>query len=153
MFAAATLALLVGCATGAPEADGGEAADPLVSGPVDVDVPDECRETYPLAVVPADIADVELQPGDWPEPPEGSTLCATSGSIDGASETASYATTQPFEEVAAFYEAALSGYETYRSDGAESGTGYATLDGAGSEVDFQVRESDGGFLVVFARAG
>lgn len=115
------------------------------------DVPQECGESFPLAVVPADIADVELQPADWPAPPPGAVLCLTTGSFDDSTESASYATEAAFADVLAHYESGLAGYELSHTDGAENGTGYDALDGWNADTTFQIRERDGGFVIVFAR--
>jgi len=112
-------------------------------------VPEECAEAYPLAAAPADIAEITLMPTDWPAPPDDAILCLTSETLDGSTETASYATDAAIEEVLSYYETSLSSYEIYRADGAETGTGYAALDGVGGDVAFQVRETDGGFILVF----
>ncbi|MDR5698574.1 hypothetical protein [Agromyces aerolatus] len=112
-------------------------------------VPEECAAAFVGAVVPADLADVEARPADWPEPPAGSTLCVTGGG--GSVETASYAATAGIDEVLAHYESVLpASYERFRVSGEENGTGYESLDGQGAEVAFQIRESDGGFVIAFA---
>lgn len=158
-LAAIIVAVLTGCAAPgggdstpgdeapAAEAPGAEelpAVDPAAGA-----VPEECAEAFPLAYEPADIAMIESLPADWPAPPGGATLCMTSETMDGSSETASYATESPIDDVFAHYEAQLSGYDVFRSDGAENGTGYATLDGTNGDIAFQVREADGGFILVF----
>lgn len=160
-FAAAAtmvaLLTLTAC-TGAPEepapiTDAAMGEDSGQSGIGDSDpsqlVPEECADAYLFAAGPADIAEITLMPADWPASPAGAILCLTSETMDGSSETASYATEAPIEDVFAHYEGALTGYEVYRSDGAETGTGYATLDGVGADVAFQIRETDGGFVLVF----
>lgn len=130
---------------GAAVADEGDAGD---SDPSQL-VPEECSDAYVLAAAPADIAEIALMPADWPAPPDGAILCMTSETMDGSSETASYASHTGIEGVFDHYSAALSGYEIFRADGAETGTGYATLDGVGAGVAFQIRETDGGFVLVF----
>lgn len=112
-------------------------------------VPEECSD-YLFAVAPAELGEVELMPADWPAPPEGSVLCVTS--TGGSTETASYALDTPITEVLDYYESVLTADGMFRADGAENGTGYATLDGATAEVQFQVRESDGGFVLAFITA-
>ncbi|WP_164861749.1 hypothetical protein, partial [Microbacterium sp. CPCC 204701] len=112
-------------------------------------VPEECAQAFPLAYAPADIAMIESLPVDWPAPPAGAILCVTSETVGGSSETASYATETPIGDVLAHYEAQLPGYDLDRSDGAENGTGYATLDGTNGDIAFQVRETDGGFILAF----
>lgn len=159
---AAALAL-TGCAGGAGADQGAdpgaiEPADELVEDGAledalgdreDLGVPEECAAAFVGAVGPADLADVEARPADWPEPPSGSTLCVTGGG--GSVETASYASTAGIEEVLAHYESALpAAYERFRVSGEENGTGYESLDGQGAEVAFQIRESDGGFVIAFA---
>ncbi|WP_308797330.1 hypothetical protein [Agromyces silvae] len=151
---------LAGCTGGAGDVDpaGIEEAESYVEdGALDeaiedreaLGVPEECAAAYLGAVVPADIADVEAIPADWPEPPAGSTLCVTGGG--GSVETASYAATAGIDEVIAHYESALpASYERFRVSGEENGTGYESLDGQGADVAFQIRESDGGFVIAFA---
>lgn len=112
------------------------------------DAPTECLEAYIGAAGGADLDDVESMPDDWPQAPEGSTLCVTAEG--GSVETASYASTTPVEEILAYYEQQLAAaYEVYRVSGEENGTGYDSLDGSGEAVAFQVRESDGGFVIAF----
>ncbi|OUZ11703.1 hypothetical protein BHE97_04135 [Aeromicrobium sp. PE09-221] len=113
-----------------------------------VEVPAECREAYAYAAAGGSLDDIEALPDGWPAAPGGSTLCVTA---DGGSvETASYVTAAPIEEVLAYYERELAGdYEVVRVDGAENGTGYDSLDGSGEAIGFQIRESDGGFVIAF----
>lgn len=150
-FAAATLAALVGCAAAGDGADGLDAADDPVplSDDAYADVPEGCRENYPFAALPADIADVGLQPVDWPAPPADATLCLTTDTVGGSIESAAYATNAAIDDVLAHYESALAAYDVFRTSGADNGTGYETLDGTAGDVEFQIRESDGGFLLVF----
>jgi len=143
-----------------------ESTGPAVSGPGDEQeevsmplpderapgVPEECFEHYPWATGPADPAALTSQPDDWPDPPAGSTLCATSGG--GASEMASYVTPASTEEILDHYESALQGYQVSRISGEENGTGYDSLDGSNDRgLSFQVREADGGFILTFIDGG
>jgi hypothetical protein len=153
---------LTGCAGGADPGAGAGAIEPADGEHVDdgaadealedreaLGVPEECAAAFLGAVVPADLADVEAHPADWPEPPAGSTLCVTGGG--GSVETASYAATAGIDEVLAHYESALpASYERFRVSGEENGTGYESLDGQGGDVAFQIRETDGGFIIAFA---
>ncbi|WP_460772734.1 hypothetical protein [Microbacterium sp. GXF7504] len=148
------VAALTGCTaaaepTGAPSDAPVEAIEPAAGEDILDGVPEACRDAFPLAMPGVDAADLELMPADWPAPPSGAVLCTTMDSVGGGSESAGYAIDLPVEDVFAHYEASLSGYELFRSDGAENGTGYATLDGVGADVGFQVRETDGGFTLVF----
>lgn len=157
--AVAGLLLLAGCGGGERIDVEGELDTPglAVDVPAD-DVPDEfdeapeeCADAYPQAYLAADIADVEVMPVDWPEPPAGSTLCITSDTVGGGVEAASYANELVIDEILAHYESALSGsYELTRTGGDETGTGYDTLDGVRDDLSFQIREHDGGFVIVFA---
>lgn len=147
-----------GCAT-----DLGDAADGLSGGvPVggldaadadDVerlgDVPAECIDAFPYLLGPADFADMDA-PAGWPDAPDGTTLCMTSSGDIGA---AYFVSDLPFDEIAAHYEAALTGeYETSRASGEENGTGYASVDGFALDGSaFQVREDDSGLVVVLSR--
>ncbi len=140
--------------TGSPLDDGeGSPDDPATDPEPMGEVPEECLAGFPMAMPDADIADLELMPADWPAPPAGSTLCITMGTVGGSTESAGYAVDLPIEDVFAHYEAAVQGYETLRTDGMENGSGYATLDGIGSDVDFQIRERDGGFTLMFLSPG
>lgn len=116
--------------------------------PGPIDIPAECDGVGVGWYPGVDIANVESQPQDWPAPPAESTLCSTAGG--GNTETATYANAAPFDAIVAHYADALpAGYTGEQSTGEENGTGYATLDGAGSGVRFQVRETEGGFTLVF----
>lgn len=118
----------------------------------DAGVPEECLAVSIASFPGADLADVAALPADWPEPPAGSILCATSDG--GTTETAAYAASVAFDRVVAHYESSLpAAYETVRLSGEENGTGYASLDGVGPGVGFQIRENDGGFTLVFAAGG
>lgn len=119
-------------------------------GAGDEQIPAECV-TVAIGWHPGvDIADVEAMPGDWPEPPKGSTLCSTSGG--DSVETAAYASDLPIEDVFAHYESALpDGYGSAHVSGADTGTGYPSLDGSGPGIAFEIRQNDGGFTLVFAR--
>lgn len=158
-LAALAALALTGCAAAAPDDAVAEdvaaqdAIEPAEGEELVADVPEECREAFPTAGQPADLADVDLLPADWPAPPAGATLCLTMDTVGGTSESASYAADLAIDDVFAHYESALSGYDMFRADGAENGTGYATLDGVGADVDFQIRESNGGFVLLFVRSG
>jgi uncharacterized protein YceK len=154
-LAVASLWTLAGCTDAASVDDGTEG--PAVSDMVDdaedafADTPEECREAFPLAMGGADIADLALLPSDWPAPPDGAVLCGTAETIGGARETASYAIDAPIGDVLTHYETALTGYETFRESGDENGTGYDSLSGGDDVFGFQIRESDGGFVLAFGR--
>ena len=140
--------------TASPLDDGEGSPDGPTTDPEPMgEVPQECREGFPMAMPDADIADLELMPTDWPAPPAGSTLCTTMGTVGGSTESAGYAVDLPIEDIFAHYENAVQGYETVRTDGTENGTGYATLDGIGAEVDFQIRQREGGFDLLFVSPG
>lgn len=168
LVGAAAVLALTACAPEAPTTEDPVGQDPVAQDPVAQDPPaasdpsglvDEvCLEAYPLsALAPADIEALTLMPADWPAPPEDAVLCSTSESggegIDGEPYTiqnADYASSTAIDAVLAHYEGALGGHELVRSDGAESGTGYASLDGTLGDVAFQIRETDGGFTVLFS---
>lgn len=146
---------LAGCSTSVERPGDpvwGDVVDQLVDDEGTGDAPEECLEVSIYSVAGADIADVTSQPADWPAPPAGSVLCATSGSANA--ETASYASALTIDEVFDHYASSLpSGYDAVVLSGEENGTGYASLDGAGAGVAFQIRANDGGFTIVFASDG
>lgn len=109
-------------------------------------VPEKCAAR--LAVAPADLADVEMLPEGWPDPPVDATLCATSRTADGAHESMAYATDAAPEEVLAAYAEALSPYGAQRD---QDGLGREVVVGAVGEVHFQVRAEEETFTVVLAR--
>ena len=113
---------------------------------VDSGIPEACLDAYPAAFTAPDLADATLLPGDWPEPPTGATLCQTTGTADGAVETADYATDAPAAEVLDAYEAALSAYDVARED---QGLG-EQLSGTADGVLFEITTRDGAYSVTFA---
>src|SRR5689334_11837694 len=74
-------------------AEASSAADPeaaLAEVQEQTDVPEECREAFPVAVGRADAAAITLMPSDWPADAVAATLCQTSSSGSGI-QVASYA--------------------------------------------------------------
>lgn len=147
---AAGVLTLSGC-SGDTDASGG--ADKAASDTVDLQdvqedagVPEECREAFPVAIGEADLADLSLVPGDWPEAPADATLCQTSSTIEGNRETADYATEATGAEVLDAFQGALpAGYEVTRED---QGLG-DMLTGSAGEVFFEVNTRDGAYTVTF----
>jgi hypothetical protein len=112
----------------------------------DSGVPEECLEAFPVAIGEADLADLSLVPGDWPEGPVDATLCQTSSTIEGNLETADYATEATGAEVLDAFQAALpAGYEATREDKGQGDV----LTGSAGEVFFQVSTRDGAYTVTF----
>jgi hypothetical protein len=109
-------------------------------------VPEECIGAYPFAMEAPDPDEISLAPAGWPAPPEGATLCVTSETIGSETEVAEYATSATDEEVLAYYEAELGGFELAR----EAGVGREILTGYDDTVGFQIQPTDAGFKVVFA---
>ncbi|GAA5144037.1 hypothetical protein GCM10023340_10880 [Nocardioides marinquilinus] len=152
--AAALLLALTACGGDDGGADGtdggsGDAAADAAADLDDVrsgDVPEECVEAFPLAIEPADLADVSLRPSDFPEPPVDATLCSTSSTLDDSIMTADYVTGAGEAEVLDGYEAALADYEVLRDD--SSGIDTVTAD-LGEGVFVQVTPGDGTFSVAF----
>ena len=153
---AATTVLATGCGdddatprgdrAGAPNADRGDGADGPDEGAPQV--PEECRTAFPLAYAEPDLADVALLPGGFPDPPVPATLCLTSETVGGGTETASYATEASPEEVLAGYEEALASFGAARE---EDGIGRAIVTATAGDVAVQVTPQDGGFVLAFAR--
>lgn len=113
-------------------------------------VPQECTGPFPTAFGPASIDDVELLPDGWPEPPTGSTLCVTTETLEGAMESADYATTSSPEQVLEHYEGALpADISAVRADGDEG----AMLTGMVGHITFQVTPTDGAFSIVLVDGG
>lgn len=126
--------------------DADDAADPGDAGAGDV--PEACRTPFPQAFAPADLADVELLPAGFPEPPVEATLCITAETVGGAHETASYATPATAEEVLAGYESALASFGATRD---QDGIGRAIITANDGALVIQVTPQDGGFVLAFAR--
>ncbi|MEO9322697.1 hypothetical protein ABFT23_04350 [Nocardioides sp. C4-1] len=113
------------------------------------DVPTECAEAFPLALVPADLADVTLRPADFPAPPVESTLCQTSSTMDDSVAIADYATPASPEEVLDAYEQQLGAtYEVTRADDGAGETVAADLGG----VVVEVSTGEGRYSVAFGAA-
>ena len=111
-------------------------------------VPEACREPFPAAVGEADLADVELLPDGWPDPPVEATLCQTSATLDNQVEVVSYATDAAPAEVLDAYDAAFAGsFETTRED---QGLGEA-LSGTAGSVSFELLPSDGSYSITFGQ--
>lgn len=112
----------------------------------DSGAPEECVEVFPLALAEADLADLSLVPGDWPEAPVDATLCQTSATIEGNLETADYATRATGAEVLDAFQAALpAGYEVTREDRGQGDM----LAGSAGEVFFEVSTREGAYTVTF----
>ena len=136
-----------GSTTSASAAATDEALSDLGEIAEDAGVPEECHDAFPADVVPVDIADVELMPSDWPEPPVDATLCRTSATMDDTVSIAGYATTSSPAEVLDAYETALAGtWEVTREDG----TFGEVLTGTADDVWFQVETRDGAYDLTFS---
>ncbi|SEP00901.1 hypothetical protein [Trujillonella endophytica] len=153
LFAAALL--LTGCGSDDDDSTGASgggvgAVDDGGTG-TDTGAPEECAEAFPTAFGVADIADVELLPDDFPEPPADSTLCETGGTGNGGQEYANYASPLGEEELFAYYEENLpAGYAAERT---EDGLGEPILAGQSGELYWQIESEDGGFSLVLATDG
>ncbi|WP_418057550.1 hypothetical protein [Pimelobacter simplex] len=112
------------------------------------DVPEECKEPFPLAIGTPDLGDVTLLPDGFPDPPVEAVLCLTSETIGGQNETASYATEASEEEVLAGYESALASFDATRET---DGIGRSIVTATAGDVFVQVTPQDGGFVIAFAR--
>jgi hypothetical protein len=142
-------ALLVGCG-GDPSGDAtAPGTDDLQQVQRDSGVPEECLTAFPVAMSAPDLGEVTLLPADWPEAPEGATLCQTGATLDGGVETVDYVTDRAAADVLADYEAALSGYDVVRAD---EGLG-EQLSGTAGSVSFEITTRDGAYSVLFAEAG
>lgn len=150
----ATLALaavLTGCGEPPPDstassATAGSDAEDLADAADDAGVPEECQEAFPLALEPADPADVPF-PADWPETPVAATLCSTGATLDDSMQTADYATAATPAEVLDAYEAALApSYDLTRED---QGLG-EVLAGSNGSVSFQLQPRDGAFALLLS---
>lgn len=142
-------ALLVGCGGDPSGAAAAPAVDDLQQTQRDSGVPEECLTAFPVAMDAPDLGEVTLLPADWPQAPEGATLCQTSATLDGGVETVDYATDRAAADVLAAYEAALSGYDVVRAD---QGLG-EQLSGTVGSVSFEITTRDGAYSVLFAEAG
>lgn len=152
----ATLTLL---ATGGLAACGGDSGASDSTSPTRADndltdvqeetgVPPECRDAFPVAIGAADLADVELIPAGWPEPPVEATLCQTSSTLDDQIAIASYATEAAPAEVLDAYETALAG--TFETSREENGLG-EVLSGSSEGGGFEVAAADGSFTLTFSQ--
>ncbi|XBB65911.1 hypothetical protein ABFU82_17555 [Nocardioides sp. WV_118_6] len=122
---------------------GGDGGDDVLG-----DVPEECKEPFPLAIGTPDLGDVTLLPDGFPDPPVEAVLCLTSETIGGQNETASYATEASEEEVLAGYESALASFAATRET---DGIGRSIVTATAGDVFVQVTPQDGGFVIAFAR--
>lgn len=145
LVAAGLLLALTACG-GGDEPTGPDAAadlDAVRNG----DVPTECVAAFPLAVEPADIADVAHRPATLPAPPVEGTLCQTSSTLDDSLSTADYVTEATPTEVLDAYEQQLGAtYEVVRDD---NGAGETLTGELGDGVFFQVTPGDGRYSIAF----
>lgn len=155
--ALAALALLAaGCggddAEPTPGADGGGPAvtDGGDGGGDDAlgEVPEECKEPFPLAIGTPDLGEVTLLPDGFPDPPVDAVLCLTSETIGGQNESVSYASEASEEEILAGYESALASYDAVRE---ADGLGRPIVTATAGDVFVQVTPQDGGFVIALAR--
>lgn len=145
------LATLVGC--GGDGGDDTAVADPdaaLEQLQDDSGVPEECREAFPVAMGPADLADLSMLPVDWPEAPAGATLCQTSATLDAGVETADFATGALTTEVLDALEESLA--PAYAVERGDEGLG-EQLTGTAGNVVFEVTTREGAYTVTLAAAG
>jgi hypothetical protein len=147
--AAVLVALPLGlsaCSGSADAADPGSPEAAIAEVQQQSDVPQECREAFPMAVGKADPADVTLMPAAWPTDAVEGLLCQTSAGGSGI-EVASYATEATGPEVLDAVQAALpSSYDVVRQD---QGMG-EQLDGSGDGVSFRVTVREGAYDVMFS---
>lgn len=98
-------------------------------------VPEECHEAYPFAMAAPDLRDVALLPSNWPKPPVDATLCVTSSTLGGGTESAEYVTGSSEQAVEAAYLEALAPFAATRGkDGLGDAVIQATVDGTYVEV-------------------
>jgi hypothetical protein len=145
-------AVLVALPLGLSACSGGAEADPappetaLAEVQEQTDVPEECRDAFPVAVGRADAAAITLMPATWPTDAVEGTLCQTSATGSGI-QVASYATDASGAEVLDAVQGALpASYEVTRED---QGMG-EQLDGTGDGVSFRVTTREGAFEVMFS---
>jgi len=149
--------LLTGCGsdddsgTTSSGGDVGASGDGGGGGGTDTGAPEECAEPFPTAFGEADIADVELLPADFPEPPSNSTLCETGGTAGGGQEYANYASPLSEEEVFTYYENNLPA--EYNAERTEDGLGEPILAGSDGDLYWQIESEDGGFSLVLGTDG
>jgi hypothetical protein len=147
--AAVLVALPLGlsaCSGSADAADPGSPDAAVAQVQEQTDVPQECREAFPVAVGKADPADVTLMPATWPTDVVEATLCQTSATGSGI-QVASYATDATGPEVLDAVQGALpSSYDVVRED---QGMG-EQLDGSGDGVSFRVTVREGAYDVMFS---
>ncbi|TWH01990.1 hypothetical protein L615_001400000530 [Nocardioides sp. J9] len=162
LLAVAGTTLVTGCddggeppgARGVPGNEGGDTpggpggpGDDTDGAPGAGDVPEECREPFPLAFGPADLDDIALLPDGFPDPPVPATLCLTDETFDGTQESASYATSASEEEVLAGYEAALADLSPVRE---QDGAGRPVVTASDGDLFIQVTPRPGGFVLALA---
>ncbi len=112
----------------------------------ETDVPQECRDAFPVAVGKADEGAISLMPETWPRDAVDGTLCQTSSTASGI-QVASYATSATGSEVLdAVQDALPASYDVVRQD---QGLG-EQLDGTGDGVSFRVTTREGAFEVTFS---
>ncbi|MDF1478338.1 hypothetical protein PYV02_04500 [Leifsonia sp. H3M29-4] len=112
------------------------------SGEVVPGAPAECAGSFPFSIGPATLDDLGLLPADWPAPPEGSVLCATTHTNGGLTETADFVTELAPGGVLAHYTSALPARARLER------TVDATLVGSIGAVSFEIRPDEGRFTIV-----
>lgn len=151
LLGAVLLIALAGCAAtdGPGEPAGAVAASP--AGEALAGAPEECATAFPQAFTAPDLAEVAALPADWPEPPDGATLCLTASGFGGAAtESISYVVEGDEATILEHYEQALAAYAVERTP---SPTGGEMLAGEGRGIGFQVQPGEGGFVIVIQPTG
>jgi len=144
--------LLSGCSAddsaGAPGGDVAAADDLGVDGDDPMAPPQECLDAEIPSLGPAELSDVGMLPAGWPDAPEGSVLCVTADTANGAQESATFATPLSRDEVYAAYAEVMP--SAWGAAVETDGGGTDVLVGEADGTWFQVKAHDQQFTVTFA---
>lgn len=122
----ASTVLCVVTACGGSESDGTDAADGGgVAAPAESAGNEECAAAFPMGGgMTPDLADADLVPADFPEPPVDATLCAITGSAE-VGVNLGYLSDATADEIVAGYLEAFASYGAVSEDGGHGVTAEA----------------------------
>lgn len=151
----ASFALATGCSDSEPneprtDGDLEQVHDEVADEQVDSGLPPECTDVFPYAWGTPELADADLLPSDWPQPPAGAVLC-NAGSTSGSIQSVEYALEVPSDQVLDHYATALTDVdatEFSREERAELGREVIT--GTAGDVGFEIEPRDGGYRILLA---
>ncbi|MFS3127339.1 hypothetical protein ACLM5J_02935 [Nocardioides sp. Bht2] len=151
----ATFTLVAGCSgsdSDAPRTKDNleQVQDDVADEQVSSGLPPECTDVFPYAWGTPDLADADLLPSGWPQPPADAVLC-NAGYTSGSIQSVEYALATPSTTVLDHYATALTGVEATefsREERAELGREVIT--GTAGDVGFEIEPRDGGYRILLA---